>query len=171
MSADITEMILDDHDWFRRRFLLLADLRDSPERAAAAWDEIARALEVHAAAEEQHFYPMVKARQTEDILRESVDRRVRGQRAAEHHDVGTWDQLGRPGEEPRPVVHPRRFVEQGDGARGLVDDGDGPPGRAGGGHHLVGDAQAGQAGHQLGPGVAEALARTADLAPPQSTPP
>lgn len=62
MSADITEMILDDHDWFRREFLRLADLRDRPEEARKVWDEIARFLEVHASAEEQHFYPSMAIR-------------------------------------------------------------------------------------------------------------
>ena len=65
MSADITEMILDDHDWFRRRFLRLADLREQPEQAGPVWDTLARHLEVHASAEEQHFYPSM-ARRADD---------------------------------------------------------------------------------------------------------
>ena len=69
MSADITEMILDDHDWFRRRFLLLAELRDRAEQldeAARVWDELARYLEVHASAEEEHFYPSMARRADDD---------------------------------------------------------------------------------------------------------
>ena len=68
MSADITEMILDDHDWFRRQFLRLADLRDAPDRldeAVEVWDALSRHLEVHASAEEQHFYPSM-ARRADD---------------------------------------------------------------------------------------------------------
>ncbi len=65
MSADITEMILDDHDWFRRRFLQLAGLHERPDEAAKVWDELARHLEVHASAEEQHFYPSM-ARRADD---------------------------------------------------------------------------------------------------------
>ena len=38
MSADITEMFLDDHDWFRRQSLRLADLREQPDEAAKVWD-------------------------------------------------------------------------------------------------------------------------------------
>src|SRR5215471_853689 len=37
------------------------------------FDQIADALAVHATIEERHFYPAVKAKQTEDILRESVE--------------------------------------------------------------------------------------------------
>jgi hypothetical protein len=65
MSADITEMILDDHDWFRRQFLRLADLREQPEEARKVWDALAIHLEVHASAEEQHFYPSM-ARRADD---------------------------------------------------------------------------------------------------------
>ena len=68
MSADITEMILDDHDWFRRQFLRLADLRDHPDtldEAKQVWDALARHLEVHASAEEEHFYPSM-ARRADD---------------------------------------------------------------------------------------------------------
>jgi hypothetical protein len=76
MSADITEMILDDHDWFRRRFLLLAELRDDADRvdeAATVWDELARHLEVHASAEEQHFYPSMARRADDEEASASED--------------------------------------------------------------------------------------------------
>lgn len=66
MSADITEMILDDHDWFRREFLRLADLREDPEAAGRVWRALSRHLEVHAAAEEQHFYPSMATRADDD---------------------------------------------------------------------------------------------------------
>jgi hypothetical protein len=88
MSADITEMILDDHDWFRRQFLRLADLRDRPDDAATLWDEIARKLEVHAAAEEQHFYPSMVTRAddedasaTEDAIGDHDDIRAGARKA------------------------------------------------------------------------------------------
>ena len=88
MSADITEMILDDHDWFRRRFLLLADLRESPEEAGPVWDELARHLEVHASAEEQHFYPSMATRAddaeasaTEDAVGDHDDIRAGARKA------------------------------------------------------------------------------------------
>ena len=40
---------------------------------AELFDEIADKLAVHAAIEEHHFYPAVKARRTEDILLESLE--------------------------------------------------------------------------------------------------
>jgi hypothetical protein len=98
MSADITEMILDDHDWFRRQFLHLADLRDHPDRideAAKLWDELARYLEVHASAEEEHFYPSMARRvddedasATEDAIGDHDDIRA-GARKAFDAQVGS----------------------------------------------------------------------------------
>ncbi|HEY2221133.1 hemerythrin domain-containing protein [Actinomycetospora sp.] len=98
MSADITEMILDDHDWFRRRFLRLADLRDDRDQldeAAELWDEVARYLEVHASAEEEHFYPSMARRAddsdasaTEDAIGDHDDIRA-GARKAFDAEVGS----------------------------------------------------------------------------------
>jgi hypothetical protein len=100
MSADITEMILDDHDWFRRRFLLLAELRDDESRTdevAKVWDELARHLEVHASAEEEHFYPSMAHRAddedasaTEDAVGDHDDIRA-AVRKAFQHEVGSED--------------------------------------------------------------------------------
>jgi hypothetical protein len=100
MSADITEMILDDHDWFRRQFLRLADLRDHPDQlddAAKVWDEVARYLEVHASAEEEHFYPSMARRAddedasaTEDAIGDHDDIRA-GARKAFAAEVGSDD--------------------------------------------------------------------------------
>ncbi len=105
MSSDITEMILDDHDWFRRQFLRLAGLRDHPdqvEEAGQVWDALGRYLEVHASAEEQHFYPsMVKraddseASATEDAIGDH-DQIRDGSRKAFHATVGSqewWDAI------------------------------------------------------------------------------
>ena len=102
MSADITEMILDDHDWFRRQFLRLADLQDDLETASAVWDQLARKLEVHAAAEEQHFYPSMARRvddadasATEDAIGDHDEIRE-GVRKAFGEKVGSqgwWDAI------------------------------------------------------------------------------
>jgi hypothetical protein len=56
---DITQMILDDHHEQRRRFALLEQMDDSSSAAAASevWARLAVFLEVHAAAEEEIFYP------------------------------------------------------------------------------------------------------------------
>jgi hypothetical protein len=55
---DITELILDDHREQRHRFAILeqADPGD-PAALSALWSRLAVFLEVHAAAEEQIFYP------------------------------------------------------------------------------------------------------------------
>jgi hypothetical protein len=102
MSADITEMILDDHDWFRRRFLLLAELRDDRDRldeAGTVWDELARHLEVHAAAEEEHFYPSMarraddsEASATEDAIGDHDDIRAAARKAFDQEpgSEGWW---------------------------------------------------------------------------------
>jgi Hemerythrin HHE cation binding domain len=55
---DITQLVLDDHHEQRRRFALLEQM-DSAGVAAlsAVWARLAVFLEVHAAAEEEIFYP------------------------------------------------------------------------------------------------------------------
>jgi hypothetical protein len=59
---DITQLILDDHHEQRRRFAMLEQL-DPADTAglAAVWSRLAVFLEVHAAAEEQVFYPELLA--------------------------------------------------------------------------------------------------------------
>ena len=54
--AQITVMILSDHDDFRRHFRALNELSDRTE-LEIAWKPLADLLEVHAAAEEAVFYP------------------------------------------------------------------------------------------------------------------
>src|SRR3954466_6506700 len=54
------------------------DLFEEIEEAEGAekqevFAEIADQLVIHSAIEEKHFYPAVKARQTEDLLRESLE--------------------------------------------------------------------------------------------------
>src|SRR5680860_1132025 len=55
--TDVTQLIAEDHETFRRRFAELDDLRDDAGRAGPVWSALARLLEVHASAEEAHFYP------------------------------------------------------------------------------------------------------------------
>jgi hypothetical protein len=59
---DITQLILDDHFEQRRRFAMLEQM-DPGDAAAlgAVWSRLAVFLEVHAAAEEQIFYPELLA--------------------------------------------------------------------------------------------------------------
>ncbi len=53
---DITALILSEHDAFRRSFTELEALTD-PDELGRRWRELSDALEVHAAGEEQIFYP------------------------------------------------------------------------------------------------------------------
>ena len=53
---DITSLILDDHEWFRRQFAALDDA-DGPDELAAIWEPLATRLDTHAQAEETVFYP------------------------------------------------------------------------------------------------------------------
>lgn len=54
--ADITKLILDDHELFRRQFAALDDLTE-PGEIERVWRALAGLLDVHAAAEEEIFYP------------------------------------------------------------------------------------------------------------------
>lgn len=55
---DITQLILDDHHEQRRQFAILEQIdRTNAEALAAIWSRLSAFLEVHAEAEEQHFYP------------------------------------------------------------------------------------------------------------------
>ena len=55
---DITQLILDDHHEQRRLFGILEQIgRDDTTALAAIWGRLSAFLEVHAEAEERHFYP------------------------------------------------------------------------------------------------------------------
>src|SRR4051794_35396669 len=55
---DITQLILDDHHEQRRLFAIVEQVeRTNAEALAAIWSRLAAFLEVHAEAEERHFYP------------------------------------------------------------------------------------------------------------------
>jgi hypothetical protein len=105
--ADITDLILDDHEWFRRQFAALDDLQaqDPLDVAAvrAVWQPLAAHLDVHAIAEERIFYPQL-LRVGEDPEEETLDaigdhNEIRdGVHAAEQLPVGTtdwWEAVGR----------------------------------------------------------------------------
>lgn len=55
---DITQLILDDHHEQRRLFALLEEIESTDTQSLAAiWGRLSAFLEVHAEAEERHFYP------------------------------------------------------------------------------------------------------------------
>jgi hypothetical protein len=74
--ADITQLILDDHEWFRRRFAELDDLRAEgaePSALRAVWRPLADLLDVHAEAEERIFYPQLLRKGANDPEEETLD--------------------------------------------------------------------------------------------------
>lgn len=65
---DICDLILDEHESFRRLFSELDELRAKdaqPDALARVWGPLAAKLELHAAAEEEVFYPELLRRGTE----------------------------------------------------------------------------------------------------------
>lgn len=87
--ADITALILDDHDTFRRGFAAL-DALQSPDvddddlsaKLAAIWNPLADLLDVHAVAEEQIFYPVLLRKGDEgDAVDETLDA------VGDHNDI------------------------------------------------------------------------------------
>ena len=76
---DITQLILDDHHEQRRLFAILEQVDRSDTGAlSAVWGRLAAFLEVHAAAEEAIFYPMllqagIAARRRAGVEDETLD--------------------------------------------------------------------------------------------------
>jgi hypothetical protein len=91
--ADITQLILDDHETFRREFAALDDSSE-PDQLREIWEPLAVLLEVHAAAEEAIFYPQLLRRganaedETLDAIGDHNDIR-HGVREAARHPIGS----------------------------------------------------------------------------------
>lgn len=92
---DITALIMDDHEWFRRRFAELDDA-SGPDELRAVWEPLATRLETHAQAEETVFYPALLKRgddaddETDDAIRDHNKIRDAIAEAAKH-DVGSHE--------------------------------------------------------------------------------
>jgi Hemerythrin HHE cation binding domain len=95
--VDITQLILDDHHEQRRLFSILEQIDRSDTRTLSeVWDRLAAFLEVHAAAEEEIFYPELlqvgrrgtAEAETLDAISDHNDIRDAIAVVAEH-DVGT----------------------------------------------------------------------------------
>jgi hypothetical protein len=75
--ADITALILADHEWFREQFAKLDDLqgRNTVDRTAleGVWRPLADKLDVHAYIEEKIFYPQLLKRGADDPEGETLD--------------------------------------------------------------------------------------------------
>jgi hypothetical protein len=98
---DITEEIVRQHDEQRHLFALLDEIDPGDERSLGAlWSRLAVLLEVHAEAEERHFYPELLARsragddaeegidETKDAIKDHNEIRD-AVRAAGRHQIGT----------------------------------------------------------------------------------
>lgn len=99
---DVCDLILDEHGDLRRRFAEMDSLRAEgcdPSRLRQVWLPLAETLEVHAAAEEAVFYPLLlnEGRRGNDETADAIDdhNEIRGAvRRADSAEVGTdgwWD--------------------------------------------------------------------------------
>jgi hemerythrin HHE cation binding domain-containing protein len=106
--ADITALILNDHNWFREQFARLDYLqaRSSVDGAALerVWRPLADKLDVHAYIEEAIFYPQLLQRGADDPEGETLDAigdhndirdGVRDANAAEIGSRDWWAAVGR----------------------------------------------------------------------------
>lgn len=106
--ADITRLILADHEWFREQFARLDDLQaHRPDDRAAlerVWGPLADKLDVHAYIEEKIFYPQLLKRggdyaegETLDAIGDHNDIRdgVRDANAAAPGSEQWWAAVGR----------------------------------------------------------------------------
>jgi hypothetical protein len=103
-AVDITELILNDHHQQRIAFAVLDDVDPADtERLGAIWGDLADFLEVHAAAEEEVFYPELlkiadpDGEETKDAVSDHNDIRDAVAEAA-RHEVGTdawWEAVGK----------------------------------------------------------------------------
>jgi hypothetical protein len=106
--ADITALILADHEWFREQFAKLDELqaRETMNRVGLerVWRPLADKLDVHAYIEEKIFYPQLLERGADDPEGETLDaigdhNDIRdGVREANAAAVGTdqwWAAVGR----------------------------------------------------------------------------
>jgi hypothetical protein len=71
-AVDITSLIMDDHEWFRRQFAAL-DYATATEDLAAIWEPLAIKLDTHAQAEELIFYPALLKQGEQDPEEETDD--------------------------------------------------------------------------------------------------
>lgn len=90
-DMDITEQILEDHHRQRQAFARLDDVaRSDTESLTLVWEQLADFLEVHAAAEEEVFYPALlehgdpDREETKDAIMDHNEIRDAIAEAAEH---------------------------------------------------------------------------------------
>lgn len=101
---DITALIMDDHEWFRRQFARLDDAREAPE-LLEVWGPLAQRLETHAQAEETIFYPALLKRGDSDESPDETEDAIKDHNAireaiaeAQRHPAGSsqwYEAVGR----------------------------------------------------------------------------
>jgi len=69
---DAIELLIEQHRMVEKRFTDFEKAEDEDEEKDA-FHALADALAIHAAIEERHFYPAVKARQTQEQIEEAFD--------------------------------------------------------------------------------------------------
>lgn len=106
-ADDITQLILNDHETFRREFARLDELRASKagqSELARLWQPLADLLDVHAEAEEEIFYPSLLRSDADEAREETLDaigdhNDIRdGVEEAKAHPVGSdpwWEAVNR----------------------------------------------------------------------------
>ncbi len=136
-ETDIADLILSEHELFRRAFAAIEALTD-PTELKGAWQELADQLEVHASAEERIFYPALLKRvddaegDTEHAIKDHNEIRATTH-AVDDHEVGSdswWEAFREAreatvdhlGEEERDVLPPfkEQVAEQRRGELGLA---------------------------------------------------
>lgn len=80
-AADITALIMDDHEWLRRAFARLDDCT-TPEELSAVWEPLAQRLETHAQAEEEVFYPALLKKGDDETSEDETDDAI-----GDHNDI------------------------------------------------------------------------------------
>lgn len=76
---DAIELLTNQHREVEDLFEELENATDSGDRQAL-FEELADNLAIHTAIEERHFYPTVRASETEEILRESAEEHLAAKR-------------------------------------------------------------------------------------------
>ncbi|MEO6879706.1 MAG: hemerythrin domain-containing protein, partial [Mycobacteriaceae bacterium] len=74
-TADVTSLVMDDHEYLRRGFARLDDAR-TPDELTAAWAPLAQRLDTHAQCEEEVLYPSLLkhgSSEAEDETDDAVD--------------------------------------------------------------------------------------------------
>lgn len=96
-TADITSLIMDDHEWLRRAFARLDDARTTDE-LSAVWEPLAARLDTHAQAEEEIFYPALLKKGDDDTAEDETDDAIgdhneirRAVADAATHEVGSHE--------------------------------------------------------------------------------